>query len=157
MLGFDKSGSCTVCVFSSALLKVHGLIFPLCTARNRLELTLYIAGFYPVTVTYLSLFYTRFEFGRRLSFFYGQAAVGGALGGVLSYFVFSRFGADRQDANTGYKPWQVLFLLEGCLTVLVAVIGYFWLPHGADKAWFLAPEERKYACSRIIQDRDFHS
>ena len=46
------------------------------------------AGFYPVTVSYLSLFYTRFEFGRRLSLFYGQAAVGGALGGVVSYLVF---------------------------------------------------------------------
>ncbi|USP78679.1 hypothetical protein yc1106_05953 [Curvularia clavata] len=115
------------------------------------------AGFYPVTVTYLSLFYTRFEFGRRLSFFYGQAAVGGALGGLLSYLVFSRFGADRQDTKTGYKPWQVLFLLEGCLTVIIAVIGYFWLPHSADKAWFLAPEERRYACSRVIQDRDLQS
>jgi MFS family permease len=118
---------------------------------------LYTAGFYPVTVTYLSLFYTRFEFGRRLSFFYGQAAVGGALGGLLSYLVFSRFGANRQDANTGYKPWQVLFLLEGCLTVIVAVVGYFWLPHSADTAWFLAPEERKYACSRVIQDRDMQN
>jgi MFS family permease len=110
------------------------------------------AGFYPVTVSYLSLFYTRFEFGRRLSLFYGQAAVGGALGGVLSYLVFSMF-PDRHDDHSKWQSWQVLFLLEGVLTSLIAIVGYFWLPHSVETAWFLTPEERQYAFFRIIKDR----
>ena len=122
--------------------------------RDHVKLALHIAGFYPVTVTYLSLFYTRFEFGRRLSFFYGQAAVGGALGGLISYLVFSHFQADRPDTKTAWRPWQVLFLLEGCITVAVAFAGYFWLPHNAETAWFLAPKERQYASTRVVQDRD---
>ncbi|KAF1919160.1 major facilitator superfamily domain-containing protein [Ampelomyces quisqualis] len=114
------------------------------------------AGFYPATVTYLSLFYTRFEFGRRLSLFYGQAAVGGALGGVISYLVFSRFGATAHGARSGstWRPWQVLFLLEGTLTMVVALFAYFWLPHSAKTAWFLSPQEREYASTRILLDRD---
>lgn len=40
------------------------------------------AGFYPTAVSYLSLFYTRYEFAVRLGVFYGQTAVAGALGGV---------------------------------------------------------------------------
>jgi MFS family permease len=112
-------------------------------------------------VSYLSLFYTRFEFGRRLSLFYGQAAVGGALGGLLSYLVFSHFPKDLEDHhgendpehNSRWQSWQVLFLLEGSLTMIVAVIGYFWLPHSIETAWFLTPEERQYASQRIIQDR----
>ena len=117
------------------------------------------AGFYPVTVSYLSLFYTRFEFGRRLSLFYGQAAVGGALGGVISYVVFSHF-PDRHtepgggDSENNWKSWQILFLLEGGLTMTVALLGYVWLPHSIETAWFLSPEERKYASSRILHDRD---
>lgn len=119
------------------------------------------AGFYPVTVSYLSLFYTRFEFGRRLSLFYGQAAVGGALGGVLSYIVFSQFPGGVHDhgdegdegPNKEWQSWQVLFLLEGSLTIIVAATGYFWLPHSAETAWFLTPEERRYASERIIRDR----
>jgi hypothetical protein len=107
-------------------------------------------------VSYLSLFYTRFEFGRRLSLFYGQAAVGGALGGIISYFVFARF-PDRHGSNpdTGsrWQSWQVLFLLEGGLTVLVALIGYMWLPHSVETAWFFTPEERRYASTRVIKDR----
>ncbi|KAL6703809.1 hypothetical protein ACN47E_009028 [Coniothyrium glycines] len=114
------------------------------------------AGFYPVTVTYLSLFYTRFEFGKRLSLFYGQAAVGGALGGLISYVVFSRFRDDPKapDRQSTWRAWQVLFLLEGGLTIGVAITGYFWLPHSVDTAWFLSPAEREYATLRIVQDRD---
>ncbi|KAH6633474.1 major facilitator superfamily domain-containing protein [Boeremia exigua] len=114
------------------------------------------AGFYPVTVSYLSLFYTRFEFGRRLSMFYGQAAVGGALGGVISYFVFKHFPdrhGDDSDTESRWHPWQVLFLIEGSLTVVVALVGYFWLPHSVETAWFLTPDERRYASSRVVKDR----
>jgi hypothetical protein len=123
------------------------------------KLTPQTAGFYPVTVAYLSLFYTRFEFGRRLSLFYGQAAVGGALGGIISYLVFSRFGqkaGEEQSGNT-WRPWQVLFVLEGTLTMLVALAGYFWLPHSAETAWFLTREEREYASLRVLRDRDMQN
>lgn len=118
-----------------------------------------IAGFYPVTVSYLSLFYTRFEFGRRLSLFYGQAAVGGALGGIISYFVFKHFpdrhddNNNKTDVNSRWQSWQVLFMLEGSLTVLTALVGYAWLPHSVETAWFLTPEERRYASTRVIRDR----
>ncbi|KAF2628026.1 MFS general substrate transporter [Macroventuria anomochaeta] len=114
------------------------------------------AGFYPVTVSYLSLFYTRFEFGRRLSLFYGQAAVGGALGGIISYFVFSRFPdrhGDNPDVQGRWHSWQALFLLEGSLTVVVALVGYAWLPHSVETAWFLTPRERQYASARVVKDR----
>ena len=110
-----------------------------------------------MTVSYLSLFYTRFEFGRRLSLFYGQAAVGGALGGILSYLVFSMFPDRHAGGDDGptssWKNWQVLFLVEGVLTIVTAVIGFFWLPHSVETAWFLTPEERQYASLRIIRDR----
>lgn len=121
------------------------------------------AGFYPVTVSYLSLFYTRFEFARRLSLFYGQAAVAGALGGILSYFVFSQFNNNRRNPNpepsqdNGWKSWQVLFLLEGGSTVIVALVGFLWLPHSAKTAWFLSKEEREWAEERIRRDRSSES
>ena len=120
-------------------------------------LTSGIAGFYPVTVTYLSLFYTRFEFGRRLSLFYGQAAIGGALGGLISYLVFSRFRDGDAGSTSSWRPWQVLFVLEGSLTIIVAFVGYFWLPHSVDTAWFLTPEERLYASTRVIRDRELQT
>jgi MFS family permease len=71
-----------------------------------------IAGFYSVTVIYLSLFYTRFESGRRLSLFYGHAAVGGALEDLISYLVFSHFVNDDKGSDKDWPPWQVHFYWE---------------------------------------------
>ena len=127
------------------------------------------AGFYPTTVSYLSLFYTRYEFAVRLGFFYGQTAVAGALGGVLSWAVFSHFpkppngpqlppseGGSSVDAVTqgGWKSWEVLFLIEGCTTICVALLGFIWLPHSADTAWFFNAQQRLWAEERIKRDRD---
>lgn len=114
------------------------------------------AGFYPTTISYLSLFYTRYEFALRVGIFYGQAAVSGALGGVLSWAVFSAWSSkpDSSSADSGVKPWQVLFLVEGCLTLVVAVIGFIWLPHSAGSAWFLNGAQRSWAERRIVLDRE---
>ncbi|KAK0640290.1 putative transporter [Lasiodiplodia hormozganensis] len=121
------------------------------------------AGFYPITVSYLSLFYTRFEFGRRLAVFYGQAAVAGAFGGILSYAVFSRFpGQDGHKIDNPTTPpdrsswhsWQILFLIEGCTTMTIALTGFFWLPERAKTAWFLNPDEREWGEERIKRDRE---
>ncbi|KAI9891121.1 MAG: hypothetical protein M1814_003320 [Vezdaea aestivalis] len=122
------------------------------------------AGFYPTTVSYLSLFYTRFEFARRLGFFYGQYALASALGGVLSYVILLHFPptgglapvkdpAAVSTETERWKPWQVLFLLEGGLTMLVALTGFWWLPGSADTAWFLNSDQKKWARIRIIIDR----
>ncbi|KAK5132612.1 hypothetical protein LTR08_008811 [Meristemomyces frigidus] len=124
------------------------------------------AGFYPTAVSYLSLFYTRYEFASRLAFFYGQTAVAGALGGVLSWAVFSQFprppsGPQLPPGDTvavvgkgGWKGWELLFLIEGVTTMLVAFVGFFWLPHSANTAWFLGAQERMWAEQRIRLDHD---
>lgn len=111
------------------------------------------AGFYPTTVSYLSLFYTRFEFAKRLGIFYGQSAVAGALGGVISFAVFSRFPADGEVEAGAWRPWQILFLIEGTLTIIIAVSGYFWLPTGPGACWFFSAEENQWAEFRILKDR----
>lgn len=120
------------------------------------------AGFYPTAVSYLSLFYTRFEFGRRLGLFYGSYGVAGALGGVIAFSVFSRFPPSEEPIDENVtasdpgtlKPWQILFLVEGCLTIVIAIIGFFWLPRSVGTAWFLNEEERAWAEKRILLDRD---
>ncbi|RYG99153.1 hypothetical protein EON65_50570, partial [archaeon] len=72
--------------------------------------------------------------------------------------VFSHFGDQTGDTKAGsWRPWQVLFLLEGTLTMVIAIAGYFILPHGVETAWFLTPAERQYASTRVLQDRDIQN
>ncbi|KAI4728778.1 MFS general substrate transporter [Aureobasidium sp. EXF-10728] len=114
------------------------------------------SGFYPTVVSYLSLWYTRYEFGKRLAFFYGQAALAGCFGGLLSWAVFSYFPHDDPTpriAATKWRSWEILFLIEGSLTILVAFVGFFWLPHSANTAWFLTADERLVAEERIRKDQ----
>lgn len=85
--------------------------------------------------------------------FYGQYAVAGAAGGILSFFVFTRFPHLDTPIAGALKSWQILFLLEGGATIVLAVIGFFWLPHNAKTAWFLKPDERVWAESRIQLDQ----
>jgi MFS family permease len=115
------------------------------------------AGFYPATVFYLGLFYTRYEFAQRLGLFYGQYAVAGAFGGFVSYIVFSIFppGEEEEegDDGQGWHSYQLLFVLEGLFTIAVAVTTLLWLPAGPGSAWWLTTEERMIAEKRVLSDR----
>lgn len=114
------------------------------------------SGFYPTTVSYMSLFYTKYEFALRLGIFYGMTAISGVLGGVLGWAIFSHFPADGDGAagldQARWKSWEVLFLVEGCMTMTVALIGFIWLPRSAETAWFLNTEEKAWAENRMRLD-----
>ncbi|KAG9381241.1 Allantoate transport protein [Pyrenophora tritici-repentis] len=90
----------------------------------RLMIGVFEAGFYPTTITYLSTFYSRYDLGVRIGLFYGQYAVAGA------------FSAS----------------IEGGLTILVALVAWFWLPRGPGSAWFLNSDEQKFVVRRIRKD-----
>ncbi|KAL6704438.1 hypothetical protein ACN47E_008182 [Coniothyrium glycines] len=111
----------------------------------RLVIGAFEAGFYPTAVAYLSTFYSRYDLAVRIGLFYGQYAVAGAFSGSLAYGIFHL-------ADGSLHNWQFLFIIEGTLTIVFAVIAWFWLPRGPGSAWFLDVEQRKYAVNRIIRD-----
>ena len=45
------------------------------------------------------------------------------------------------------------FIVEGAITAVIAVIGYFWLMDWPDNATFLTPEERVVLLARLRADR----
>lgn len=53
---------------------------------------------------------------------------------------------------TRLHNWQYLFIIEGSLTILIAILAWFWLPAGPGSAWFLSNEEKVFAVQRIIKD-----
>jgi hypothetical protein len=103
------------------------------------------AGFFAGTVFYLTLFYNRAELGFRIAIFFGSALLASAFSGLISYGVF-------QINDPKVKGWQWLFIIEGTMTVIVAIIGFFWLPSCPDQAWFLNDTEKDAARSRMLRD-----
>lgn len=123
-----------------------------CAATNfggllalRLILGIFEAGFFAGVVFYLTLFYTRGELGFRIAIFFGSALLAAAFSGLISYGVF-------RVRNSHVQGWQLLFIIEGGLTVTLAVVAFFWLPASPETAWFLNADEKLAARSRMLRD-----
>lgn len=93
-------------------------------------------------VFYLSKFYTPIEIASRISLFYAGAVVASAFGGLLAFAVF-------HITNGELKSWAYLFILEGCITCLLAIACFFILPMDIPRAWFLNAEEKELGESRM--------
>lgn len=111
----------------------------------RLLIGLFEAGFYPTCVSYLSFFYTRFDLAIRIAVFYGQYAIAGAFAGAISYGIF-------HIRDGPLHNWQYLFIIEGALTCIVAIVAWAFLPGGPGSAWFLNKEEQVFATERMQRD-----
>lgn len=68
-----------------------------------------------------------------------------AFGGLLAYGVFQIKGGPL-------FVWAYLFILEGCLTCLIAIAAYFILPGDIDDAYFLTAVEKEVAIARMRTD-----
>lgn len=99
----------------------------------------------PGVIFYLSTFYRRHELASRLSIIYSFSSIANAFSGLLAFGVF-------QIVTTKLKGWQILFLLEGGLTMIVAVCAYLFLPRNIQLARFLTSEEKEYAQYRVTTD-----
>lgn len=69
-------------------------------AVARVFLGIFEAGFYPGSVYFLSLWYTRKEYARRVGFFWSFGSLAGALGGLIAYGI-------TQISTNHLQTWQL--------------------------------------------------
>jgi hypothetical protein len=67
----------------------------------------------------------------------------GAFSGLLAYAIV------KMDGVGGLAGWRWIFILEGLLTVLVALLAFFLVQDFPETAKFLTPEERAWAAHRL--------
>lgn len=70
------------------------------------------AGFTQIGMFYMSTLYPKYEVGFRMAMFTGMYSVAGAFAGILAY------GLLKIESET-LHGWQVLFLVEGGITVFL--------------------------------------
>ncbi|KAI4867497.1 MFS general substrate transporter [Hypoxylon rubiginosum] len=102
----------------------------------------------PCEVYYLSLFYTRKEMAFRVSWIGQMGFIAGAVSGLISWSVFQWEG--------GLKGWQYLFIIEGSITVAVAVYLWIFAPRSPETSRWYTEEEVKLAKNRLEQDSQDH-
>ena len=81
------------------------------------------APYYPGALYILSLFYTRKEIATRISILYTGNILATAFAGLIAAGIF--YGMDNA---AGISGWQWLFILQGLVTFVIALIGCFILP-----------------------------
>jgi len=109
------------------------------------------AGFFPGCAYLLSTWYTRYELQKRNAVFYLIGSLASAISGILAY------GIMQMNGLGGLAGWRWIFIIEGLITVVLAVMGYFLIvdfPELASKSWnFLSPRETAFMVARINKDR----
>ncbi|KAL4951217.1 major facilitator superfamily domain-containing protein [Aspergillus filifer] len=102
------------------------------------------APFYAGALYLLSIFYNRKEIATRISILYTGNILATAFAGLIAAGVFH-----GMDNLAGVKGWQWLFILQGTVTFVVAVLSVFTLPDDPRNTRWLSPEERHLAYERI--------
>ncbi|EMD01042.1 hypothetical protein BAUCODRAFT_62198, partial [Baudoinia panamericana UAMH 10762] len=103
------------------------------------------SGFTQTAFYYMSLLYPKFSLGLRMGLFSGMYSVAGAFAGLLAYGLL-------HIQTKHIHGWQLVFLFEGGLTVLVGIAALLILPRDVESAWFLNAAERAHAKRRMDRD-----
>ncbi|KAI6361176.1 hypothetical protein MCOR25_006547 [Pyricularia grisea] len=117
-------------------------------ALCRFLLGTFEAGFMPGCAYLISCWYTRYEVGKRLAAFFLISIVITAFSNIFTYALSLLAG------KRGLNGWSWIFIIQGAITILVALVGWFIIIDFPNKAnRFLTPREQAYILDRINQDR----
>ncbi|KAM0306190.1 hypothetical protein ACHAPM_000750 [Fusarium culmorum] len=95
----------------------------------------------------ITMWYRRHECGFRMAIFFSAATAAGVFGGFLARGIMELRG------EAGLAGWQWIFIIEGLLTVTVALASFKLMSDYPDRAKFITEEERKHIQERLQLDR----
>jgi len=96
----------------------------------------------------LSIFYTRTEVAARIAVLYCAQILATGFSGLIAAGIFA-----GMDGLRGIAGWRWLFIVEGAVTGLVALFGFWFLPNTPLTTRWLKDNERELAHARIERDR----
>ncbi|KAI0603277.1 MFS general substrate transporter [Biscogniauxia sp. FL1348] len=114
---------------------------------TRFFLGLFETGMFPGCFYLIGMWYKRSEAQKRYSLFFSSTSLAGAFGGLLA----SAIG--EMDGIRGYHGWRWIFIIEGILTAVVAIIFFFIFPSFPEQAKWLAEDERQFVKARLQADQ----
>ncbi|KAH8901353.1 MFS general substrate transporter [Thozetella sp. PMI_491] len=94
----------------------------------------------------LGAWYTERELGKRSGIFTASGLAGTFIGGFIQTGIYA-----SMNGRHGLSGWRWLFIVDGLLTIPVALYGFFFFPDTPHDttAFYLTAEERALAVSRV--------
>ncbi|RLV96183.1 putative transporter SEO1 [Spathaspora sp. JA1] len=109
----------------------------------------------PSYLAYHALFASWFkgstsEISRRAGFYYLGQYLGVLTSGLLSGAIARNMGG-----VAGHEPWQWIFIIDGIISVVVGLIGYYMIPGTPQDCYsiFLSDDEIRIARRRMLKDQ----
>ncbi|CAG8264862.1 unnamed protein product [Penicillium salamii] len=105
------------------------------------------AAFYPGALFLISSWYKRGEMGVRSAILFSGSQLGSAFSGLIAAGI-----QDGLNGARGLEAWRWIFIIEGSLTIAIAIAAAFILPDWPSNTRWLSPKERAVAEWRLIVD-----
>jgi Major Facilitator Superfamily len=119
----------------------------------RFFIGLFMGGFIPDSILYLSYFYTKTEMPFRLALFWFTDSISGVIASFIAYGVLHMGGVD------GRAGWRWLFLIEALISFVIGCLSFLFLVPGPTqtKTWwnpkgYYTEREEKILVSRVLRD-----
>lgn len=92
--------------------------------------------------------YRKEELAKRSCIFHTSGAIATMFSGYLMSGVY------RLDGKGGFRGWQWLFIVDGIISIPIAIMGFFFLPDLPEisKPFYLTKEEVKFAQERMQRE-----
>ena len=100
---------------------------------------------FPGCIYLLSMWYKHDEAIRRFAIFFNSVTLAGAFGGLLASGIF------RMDRDSGYAGWRWIFIIEGIMTIFVAILSFFFITDFPETATWLSKEEKEFMQRRLSE------
>lgn len=107
------------------------------------------ACYYPGSIFLISSWYTRHEMGLRCAILYAGSQIGSAFSGLIAAGITEGLNGAR-----GLLAWRWIFIIEGSITVTVALLSFLVLPDFPNNTRWLSPEESAVAQWRLALDAE---
>ncbi|KUJ08112.1 allantoate permease, partial [Mollisia scopiformis] len=108
---------------------------------------LFESGFYPGIHYLLGSWYTPQEIGKRAMIFWLAGSMGTLFSGFLQAAAYTNL-----DGVDGHSGWRWLFIIDGIITLPLAVAGFLFfpnLPQSGKKTWWITETEHELSVSRM--------
>ncbi|KAF8246812.1 MFS general substrate transporter, partial [Wilcoxina mikolae CBS 423.85] len=112
----------------------------------RLVLGMTECGLFPGVAYTITLWYRKKEAQFRQALFFCAASMAGAFAGALAV------GLAKMDGVAGLEGWRWILIIEGLLTVVVAVAAFWIVLDIPSRTTFLDDEEKEFLLHRLSAD-----
>ncbi|WVR04911.1 hypothetical protein IAU60_001923 [Kwoniella sp. DSM 27419] len=120
-------------------------------ACARLAVGLAEGPFLPAVALMTSSWYVREELPFRMALWHGAQTISNVLGGPFAAAVL-----ENMDGIRGMHAWEWFMIIEGALSIAVAIVAYWMLPNWANNTPWLTPEQTEMAQYRLVLSAGGH-